>query len=66
MRRTLLERLLRKQGRVNASVHYGGASFAGESTHLVSSQRIARMHADSNDIARLDCLGIELFQRFIY
>jgi hypothetical protein len=66
VRRTPLERLLREKSRVDASVHHPSATVMCESSDLIPAQSIASMHADSNHVARLNCLRVQCFERFIY
>src|SRR6478752_9012084 len=61
-----LEWLFRKHSRVDASVHHTSAAVMRESSHFIPAQRIASVHAYSNYVARLNRLGIQLFERFIY
>jgi hypothetical protein len=65
MRRTQGERLVGKQGGVNAAEHDPRTAFAGEAADLVPAQGVSGVDADSNDIARLDRCRIEHFQGFI-
>ena len=60
-----LQRFLREKRRVNAAIHNPCAPLAGHRTHLVPAQSIAGMHADADDVSRLNALGRNLLQRLI-
>ncbi len=50
---------------MDAAVDDPGAARAGDAADLVSAQGIAGMDADADDVAGLDGLGVDLFERFI-
>jgi hypothetical protein len=45
--------------------HYPGTALSDGTAHLVSSQCVAGVNADTHDIAFLNTLDIEMFQGFI-
>ena len=65
MRQAVLQRFLGKQRRVNTAIHHPRAPLARHPAHLVSAQSVARVHADADDVAGLNALGDNLFQRFV-
>ena len=60
-----LEGLFRIQGRVDAAVHDPGSAFARHASDLHASQGIAGMDADAHDVAGLNELGLNLFERLV-
>ena len=64
--RAALQRLFGKKGGVNAAIYHPGAALASHSSHLISAQSVAGMDADSDNIAGLNGIWINLFERFIH
>ncbi len=59
------ESLFRKQRGVNSAIDHPGAAAASHAADRVSAQGIAGVDADANDVAGLNRLGHNLFERFI-
>ena len=60
-----LERLLRIERGMDSAEHHPGAPLARRASDLVSSQGVAGVDADADDVAGLDALQIEMLQSFI-
>ena len=56
---------IRKERRVNAAVDDVGASGPRQPSDFVAAQRVDRVNADSDDVAGLDRVFVELVQRFV-
>lgn len=65
MRTSLRRRLFRKQRRVNPSVHDPRPPLAQRSAELIATECVARVNANADDIARLDGVDGERFERLI-
>ena len=65
MRVSVLQNLFRVQRRVDASVNDPSPSFAGDTADFIAAQRVARVNADADYIARLHIIWIQVLQRFV-
>ena len=60
-----VERFVRKERGVNAAEDDPRAALARDPADLVAAQRVARMDADADDVARRDGRRVELLERFV-
>ena len=60
-----LESFFREKRGVNAAVDHPGAACARHAADLVAAQCIAGVHADADNVAGLDGLGVDLLQGFV-
>ena len=60
-----LKRLFRIERGMDSPEHDPGAALACRASDLVSSQGVAGVNANADDVAGLDALQIEMFQSFI-
>ena len=65
MRAAELVRLVRIERRVNAAEDHPGAALPRDPPHLMAAQRIGGVDADADDVAGLDGLGYNGFQRLV-
>ena len=64
--RAILERLFRVQRRMHAPKHHSRSAFVRDAPHLVPSQRIQRMHANSDNIASLNRLRVKRLKCLVH
>jgi len=57
--------LLREERRVDTAVDHGGTRLPGHATNLISAERVAGVDADTDDVPRVDRVGIRPLERFV-
>ena len=66
MRFAALQCFFGKERGVNSAIHDPCPASPRHAPDLVAAQGIARVHADANNVARLNALRHNLFERFVY
>ncbi len=61
----MLARLVGIERRMNPPEHHRRAALARETSKVIAAQRVGGMNANAHDVARLDTLQCEGFERFI-
>src|SRR4030095_9381963 len=64
-RGAVLEHLVRVQRRVDAAVNHVRAARLRRAPDFVAAQRVQRVNADADDVARLDLVEIDLLERLV-